>query len=239
MNISFGIDDKFALSIEDLPTSLTYSVDWRFLVDIPSECQILIISGAYDGFGFPLYQMTGSKIVYWRRHELHPIKNLNSPFTTDIDQIQAEAASPPFQKHSFNLIVIPDGLPRKTTISTIIELLRPGGSIIFGFSNRLFNKKFLRNKVGISKSDFALKLTKWFSRTGMFEILLFGTIPNHLIPGIIFPLHPNLIKFALNRFYGNKIPKVIINMLTKPGITPLTLWFLPAYYLIATKNKKP
>lgn len=238
MKTTLGTNGKLTPPIGNLPTHLTYSVDWRFLVEMPSECQILIFSEAYDGFGFPLSQVSRSKIVIWRCQELLPLKNSSSSITTDVDIIQAEATFPPFQKHSFDFILVPDGFPRKTIIPMVIDLLREGGSIIIGFSNRLFDINFIRNKADKSKSEFALKLANWFKRTGMFEIVLFGTIPNHLVPDIIFPLHHNPIKFALNRFYGHKISNIILNLLTIPGIIPIALWFLPAYYLIATKNKK-
>jgi hypothetical protein len=236
MKTTLGTNGKLTLPIGNLPTHLTYSVDWRFLVEMPSECQILIFSEAYDGFGFPLSQISRSKIVIWRCHDLLPLKNSSSPITTNVDSIQAEATFPPFQKHSFDFILVPDGLPRKTAIPMVIDLLREGGSIIIGFSNRIFDINFIRNKAGKSKSEFAFTLANWFNRKGMFEIVLFGTIPNHLIPDIIFPLRPYPIKFALNRFYGHKISNIILNLLTIPGIMPIALWFLPAYYLIATKK---
>ncbi len=219
--------------------SQQHSVDWRFCVDMPPRSRVLVISESYDGFAYPLQKVMDARVIVWHTQQSAEtdeiLKTQSCSDTTDC--LQGRLSHPPFGKQSFDLIILPDGLTPKKRLRTFYSLLQPGGSLVIGFFNRWSIKKRPYPAMRGVKDETMRKMRRYLRASGFVELSIYGTLPNHKIPDIIFPLEAQTMRYTLNRHFGHKIPHYLLRWLSISFISaPLISLLLPAYYIIATKE---
>lgn len=204
-------------------TSLpAYSVDWRFLLPVHKKARMLVICGAQNDFdrsfqelGIPIETMSFDKLDL--RHGMQ---------------------SSPYEPQSFDVVAAPLGLNstrRQGGRSELAQrlkwartLIRPGGAILFGFSNRWDIR--CRDQAS-SDASTIFEISRLLSGLGIETKCLYGAVPEPMAPEYIFPLDAQSLGFVLNHRYQHKFPGMFLN-LTKTSAMNILLHFLPFYYLV-------
>jgi len=155
------------------------------------------------------------------------------------DSVLADPLTLPFSPACFDLVVMPLGLPRQRWNAAgrrhldvqraIRRLIRPGGTLLLGFSNRL---DFLR---GSTSEHYALtprRAVRLLLRAEYSSVDLYGAVPNLTVPEYIFPLTPQVLAFVLRSRYRQKLPARLLRWLIQAGFAN----FLPAYFAVASTS---
>ena len=218
------IDPSFE---EEFHEAVKDTVDWRLMIDLPDEPNILISAGEHDNFLLPLIEEKNPRLIFWSypNNKYRP----GATKTNKINFLHTNLSSPPFKKQSFNLILFRENIPDPHCIRPLVDLLHPGGSLIFKFHNPFWKIKFSSLSFRIEEVK---RLINVFITSKHYQKKVFGLIPNPRNPTFIFPLRKRVMSFAIKRYYGHKLNPILVDFLTKPGISSMTIRFLPAYLFI-------
>ncbi len=191
------------------------STDWRFLLPLHRESCLLVVGGKRDDYS-ALFERVGVASISWHAD------------TTALSVLPAA---------SFDIIAFPLGLPSGAAIwQTIRRLLRPGGTLLFGFSN-------LR---GLNRDEQhgALHSNPWFlsfklRQEGYSQVELFGALPNLNAPENIFPLESPSLNFVLQNRYRYKLPASVLGLAFHPAMAGLLSNLIPHYFVVAKWDDCP
>jgi len=213
-------------------------VDWRFLVDIPNSGRILILYNQSIDFLFPIAQvylpeMIISVIPSSGDYPLCTQLRFESTLTT----IQGDVAHLPIRENTFDLVIDLNASIEKDALPAIIQCIKPGGSLVFGFPNPVHfrrNKKKYLQPGSFWKS--ILLIWKLWSIQSITK-KVFGVLSDPIVPEIIFPINTQSIKFVMRRIFNRKFPPVFLCVSSLIASFPLTALLMPAYILILRKIK--
>lgn len=191
-------------------TSFQYSLDWRFFLPISNASRVL-----YIGAG-------GEEVrSFFQRLNVHGVFHLERNL---LDEIQLFFAS----GSRFDVISIPyDGFPPQVYIE-IKKILRPGGSLLLGFSN--YYRARDEHAISIFEVRSLLK-TAGFSR-----VKYYGVLPDQRAPEYIFPLDLRSARFVLRHRYRRRMKFWLLQTLSLSPFLFVLLYFLPAYYVVAKSD---
>ena len=235
MNLVFSNGSQHLSLGEDVLEGLGDSIDWRFLVDLPDDSRILVISNTVDEFINPILEVNKPKLTAWliQKNDLSIGDGIFS--TTNTNFIHSTISALPFHSPSFNPIIIRKNTPEYNHVKYLMALFKPGGSLIFGFTNpinfRNSENKFPYRFYYLFKNLFSLLM-----KSDEILITAFGTIPNHRVPYFIFPLDPQIYRFAVRRYFGHKIHPLLLSIFSFPICAFITSKLLPAYIFILQRK---
>ncbi len=204
-----------------LPNS---SADWRFLLPITESSRVLIIGGEHDDFT-ELFGKMGVSAVTWLRGLL-PADSENN--NKNSGQSKFDIVAIPFGFRS-------DKLTHEVDVHQMIrQLMRPGGTILIGFSNRLglFRRGFQSNSYYSTPWRMIHKLRL----AGYSQIDLYGAMPNLETPEYIFPLRTQLLSFTLQHRYRYKLPARLFHFFSSKPVVFIFLYLLSYYFVIAKSD---
>jgi hypothetical protein len=182
------------------------------LLPITRESRLLVVGGKQDDYS-ALFGKVGVASVSWH---------------SDVSGLSALPAS------SVDVIAFPLGLPSGGAIwQTIHRLLRPGGTLLFGFSN-------LRGLNRNGQPE-ALQINPWFlwsklKQAGYSQAEMFGAMPNLSAPENIFPLEYPSLNFALRNRYRYKLPASLLGFAFHPAMSGLLSNLIPHYFVVAKRD---
>lgn len=173
------------------------AVDWRLLLPAPKTERILLIERGDNDFA-------------------RSFRELKIPI-----QIASTLADLP-TRGDFDLIAAPLGLDASASLSTLRGLLRPGGTLLFGFARR----------------DASLAaMTRSLRGLGFRSIQFYAAIPDLISPEYILPLDAQALSFMLAHRYEHKLPRLALRAIASGALFPfmgLVRNLLPNYFAVAT-----
>ncbi len=221
--------------VQAAPSLPGCSADWRFLLPITNNSRVLIITHGCDEFALSLGGDV--KAITWRsnisayRNRESSVKNGNVLF--------ADYLFPPFPPSSFDIIALPLGIPsgiskmgNRQFHQNIRRLLRPGGSMLFGFANPWGIRRSSDSEHTYSTINNMLGLLRGIANYSSVEI--YGVFPNLAMPEFIFLPRPENLRFILQRRYKYKIPNPLLNLFSSLVFTSVLSKFLPFYFAVAS-----
>lgn len=211
--------------------------DWRFLPGIPSSGKVLILHAnrcqPAEGLG------TVFDIVITMSERL-PLKKPCSQ--AEFPYVQASGVHPPLKPRSFDLIAFPNGLHvderishelLDTLLDAIRRLLRPGGVLYLGFTNRWSYKRITR---GFQRGQFLASLSsikRLLHRSGFQGYGTYAMIPDHKTPAYITPVHKEALGFSLGLYLRRSRHGRWLGRLISPRFVSRFGWLLPGYGIVA------
>jgi hypothetical protein len=197
------------------------SMDWRFLLPILAESKVLIVGGGCDEFT-QFFGQLGIESIAWDHDFLNPTRT-------------------PFPELHFEIIAIPHGFPDKGLSSspqqhlevyrTMWHFLKPGGTILIGFSNA----QVIRRRINPDNYYSTPRLMRQLLQKAGYEtVTLYGAIPNLFTPEYIFPLTRKTVGFTLKHRYRYKLPARLLRWFDHPFFTAGFSHLLPSYFATAT-----
>lgn len=181
------------------------AVDWRLLFPTRTGGTILLIERGDSDFTRSLHKLNNSV------------------------QTAAGLADLP-GRGAFDLVAAPLGWDasaqtsggRAAALRTLRGLLRPGGSLLLGFTRR----------------DASLAaMTRSLRGLGFRSIQFFAALPNLAAPEYIFPIEAQALSFVLAHRYENKLPRPVLRAATLVLHSPLMALvqnLLPNYFAVAS-----
>jgi hypothetical protein len=187
------------------------SADWRFLLPITKDSRLLIVGGEQDDYS-DLFCRAGMASVSWH-------KDVSVSTLSDLPS------------SSFDVVAFPLGLPAGTAVPRSIRfLLRPGGTLFFGFSNIRGLSRDLQ--AGMLESNPWL-LSGRLRRSGYSQVELFGVRPSLGAPENIFPLQYPSLNFTLQNRYRYKLPAGLSRLVFHRFMAGLLSNIIPHYFVVA------
>jgi hypothetical protein len=122
----------------------------------------------------------------------------------------------------FDLIAAPLGLDTPASLSTVRGLLRPGGSLLFGFT---------RQETSLPT------ITRSLHELGFRSIQFFAAIPDLISPEYIMPLDAQALSFMLEHRYEHKLPQLALQAVRGGILSPfmgVVRHLLPNFFAIAS-----
>ena len=165
-------------------------------------------------------------------------RDLGIPFdAVSSDTFTADRSPLQFESGSFDIVSAPLGFGRQgqlaQTLLSVRSLIRAGGTLLLGFSNRWD----IRRKGGeFSHSSTIREMSHILQQAGFGAVRYYGAFPEPLTPEYIFPLNAQSLMFALNHRYQHKLPGYFLK-LTRTPATKALLNFLPFFYVVAWVDK--
>jgi hypothetical protein len=234
------LDREPAIYQAQLPSS---STDWRLLLPLKEKTKLLVITNKNDDygqyflpFGIETYTLDSLRSDQLQDDVKHSPRNPETGITT------AKHSELPFSQAVYDVIAMPfgflEGIPmankpkRLEQLKAIRHLIRPGGSLLIGFSNLWGHLLKLNYRNDLSTPQTIVNL---LLRANYDSIKLFAAIPNPIIPEYIFPISPQTTSFFLKHRYKRKLPKSLINFITQPKTASLFSNLLSSYYAVAIR----
>ncbi len=209
---------KFVTPLNEISLP-THSVDWRFLLPTYEKPNILVICYEQNDYDRSFQEL-----------EI-PIK------TISFDKL--EETKLPFELESFDIVAAPLGLNRNNTqggrsgfiesLKLIRRLILPGGTFLFGFSNRW---DIRQRRLKSSHVSTIREISRHLLKLRYEAPIYYGAIPEPLTPEYIFPLDAQSLGFVLNHRYQHKLPGYFLKLTKTPAVNVM-LNFLPFYYAVA------
>lgn len=215
--------------------TFNYSFDWRFFLPISTESKVLVLGqGCQEVKQFlDLLGFTFVKAYSEIATLLSTGNDGQYPDTRQMGDMPADFLS------YFDAVVMPYGTPSPKPAAgrfsqfdlymNLKRFIRPNGTLMVGFSNRLHFWRPPRSNEGSTPWRTATSL----KRAGYIAIHKYGVLPYSHVPDFIFPLTVNAVGFILKHKYRAKIPSGILNAISNPLYTPLLLNLFPSYFFIA------
>ncbi len=204
---------KFEMRTNTFP--LEHSADWRFLLPISANSACLLlgrglgdVAQLFAQLGFPTH-------------------------LADFEELRRET---PLLLTNFDFALLPLGFAGNTlnkeveTLVEIAKMLRPGGRILLGFSNR-YNIYPARSAATSPAAP--ARIRKALTAAGYAEAVFYAALPNLELAEYIFPLNRQAAAFVLDRRYQHKTPFGPQGWKALLGIAPLLLDLFPAYFATA------
>ncbi|MCZ2123474.1 MAG: hypothetical protein LC108_14545 [Anaerolineales bacterium] len=204
---------KFEMRTNTFP--LEHSADWRFLLPISANSACLLlgrglgdVAQLFAQLGFPTH-------------------------LADFEELRRET---PLLLTNFDFALLPLGFVGNTlnkeveTLAEIAKMLRPGGRILLGFSNR-YNIYPARSAATSPAAP--ARIRKALTAAGYAEAVFYAALPNLELAEYIFPLNRQAAAFVLDRRYQHKTPFGPQGWKALLGIAPLLLDLFPAYFATA------
>ncbi|MEB2334293.1 MAG: hypothetical protein OZ914_08265 [Anaerolineaceae bacterium] len=204
---------KFEMRTNTFP--LEHSADWRFLLPISANSACLLlgrglgdVAQLFAQLGFPTH-------------------------LADFEELRRET---PLLLTNFDFALLPLGFAGNTlnkeveTLAEIAKMLRPGGRILLGFSNR-YNIYPARSAATSPAAP--ARIRKALTAAGYAEAVFYAALPNLELAEYIFPLNRQAAAFVLDRRYQHKTPFGPQGWKALLGIAPLLLDLFPAYFATA------
>ncbi|MBL8100209.1 MAG: hypothetical protein JNK81_13580 [Anaerolineales bacterium] len=190
--------------------SFRYSLDWRFFLPISEKSRMLYIGES------------GEEIqAFFQRLNINYVSYLENDI---VDKIRSLSAS----SSTFDIVSIPYTVFSHSTYPEVKKILRPGGSLLLGFSN-LYRSK---NENAIS----LIKLKSLLMKAGFSQIKYYGVFPDQYAPEYIFPLKLQATKFALRHRYQYRMKSWLLQTLSFSVFLFALSYFLPAYYVVVKND---
>jgi len=223
-------------------SSPSYSADWRFLLPIAEGSQVLIVGGEHDDFT-QFFSKIGVSTTTWLCG--------SSSFwdeRTRRDNIDrgasalADLSASPFPPASFDIVAIPFGFSSRNSAGrqhdieayqTVRRLIRPGGTLLVGFSNIWGIRRRFRPE---SYYSTPWRIIRRLRHTGYSSIDLYGVMPNLNIPEYIFPLTTQALGFTLQHRYRYKLPANFLRWFSNSLIVSVFSKLLSGYFVVAKIN---
>lgn len=215
------------------------SADWRFLLPITQNSRVLIIGGEQDDFT-ELFGKIGISEIIWLCGSLPAGgENHKNNGQSEFDAVESLTAQS-FPPISFDIIAIPFGFPGRKLLDDVDvyqivrSLLRPGGTMLIGFSNRfgLFRRRFQSNFYYSTPC----RMIRNLRLAGYSQIDIFGAMQNLETPEYIFPLKTHLLSFTLQDRYRYKLPASLLYFLSNKPVVSILLYLLSYYFVIAKSD---
>jgi SAM-dependent methyltransferase len=233
--------EHVSLPLDPLKAKLPeYGIDWRFLLPMRAAARTLILSDTWTDSSarFADLEMqaischtvgAGSDADPWVSGAARPDGE---------PRVVAHPAQLPFAGGSFDAVVIPFGIPKGLLaagygagrLSALKRLLRPGGTLLLGFSNRW---GFLRRGRRMGLAAGPASITRLLSRAGFGRRRLYAAVPNLDRPAYIFPLDQRPLQFFLRHGLLGKRGAALLRVLPIPILTRLMPGMLPSYFVVA------
>ncbi|MBI5932762.1 MAG: aminoglycoside phosphotransferase family protein [Chloroflexi bacterium] len=181
-------------SVSDIPN---HAVDWRLFLPARKTERILLLERGDSDFG-------------------RSFRELKIPFETASSLTDLPA------QRDFDLVAAPLGLDASASLPTLRDLLRPGGTLLFGFARR----------------DASLAaMTRSLRGLGFRSVQFFAAIPDLISPEYILPLGAQELSFMLAHRYEHKLPRLALRAIASGALFPfmgLARHLLPNYFAVAS-----
>jgi aminoglycoside phosphotransferase (APT) family kinase protein len=175
----------------------SHAVDWRLLLPTQKMEQILLIERGDSDF-------------------TRSFRELKIPVQTVSNLADLPTRS------DFDLVVAPLGVDAPASLSTLHGLLRPGGSLLLGFT----------------RQDTSLPtMTRALRGLGFRSIQFFAAIPDLISPEYIMPLDAQALSFMLVHRYEHKLPQLALQAVRGGILFPfmgVVRHLLPNFFAIAS-----
>lgn len=217
-----------------------FSVDWRFLLPVRAQARILILTETGDDFSD---HFAGLGIEVVSTH-LPGVQSRGDAPMGEHEAVESgrrlvtHPADEPLEAASFDAVVLPFGLPEALSgsspgsdpLSGLRRLLRSGGVLLLGFSNR-WGLLGRGQRAGIPMSPASMRRRLRAAGFGGFRE--YGAAPNLERPAYIMPLkNPPLQFFLRHRLLGRSVGP-LLRLLPAPLIGRLLPALLPCYFVVA------
>lgn len=194
---------------------LKNSIDWRFFIPMPTTSgRVLIIDVDYDEYFYLYKNLSGYVIDYY--------SNLHDFFS--------EKRLP-----SYNIVIIPHGVSVEDWDNRLLQkikhVLLPGGVLFLGFYNSFGFPALIKNKNNAATIN---KVRSFLIQEKYSSIFFLGMLSDLSAPEYIFPLTPELLRFALKQKYSRKIFINFLLSLLSSSSLKIFLKVLPCYSVVAT-----
>ncbi len=209
---------KFAPHLNEISLP-SHSVDWRFLLPIYEKPGMLVICGEQNDYDRSFREL-GISVM-----------------TVPFDKLDATAL--PFAPQSFDIVAAPLGVSRINnqggrsgfveSLRSVRRLIRPGGALLLGFSNRWDIRRKSRES---SYASTTWEMSHLLQELGYETKRYYGAVPEPLAPEYIFPLDALSLGFVLNHRYQHKLPDYFLKLTKTPAVNAL-LNFIPFFYVVA------
>ncbi len=174
-----------------------HAVDWRLLLPARKTERILLLERGDSDFG-------------------RSFRELKIPFETASSLTDLPAHG------DFDLVAAPLGLDASDSLRTLRGLLRPGGTLLFGFARR----------------DASLAaMTRSLRGLGFRSVQFFAVIPDLVSPEYILPLDAQELSFMLAHRYEHKLPRLALQAVAGGALFPfmgLVRHVLPNFFAVAS-----
>ncbi|MEW6401727.1 MAG: hypothetical protein AB1649_08005 [Chloroflexota bacterium] len=201
------------------------SADWRFLLPIGAQSSVLVVTPDCDEFALSLDAIN--------------VRNTTQRFDDFIARLGRAASQ--------DVIAFPLGIPTgfsavdearfEAFLENALELLRPGGAVLFGFANRWGLRGRKRKDAPLPSTPGEMKrllISVGYSSA----VEIYCAFPNLQTPEYIFSPHATDLRFMLRRRYRHKLPGFFVNLISSPLPTRLILRAVPFYYAVAYRARR-
>lgn len=222
------------------PSNPGFSTDWRFLIPLESDSNILVITDGQDQLHNALNK-TRLNGVTWRVESLLVVggsSSLDHDPSNSSNTLGINSLFQSFSPGSFSAVVIPFGfsitwsrVQWQTFHRLVHRLIHPGGNLLFGFRNFLY---IMGAKTQKMHSFTARQISRDLTSIGYSSVNLFGVMPTLLIPEYVFPFSPPFLSFVLQRRYRRNLPFEILRLIFNPNWVSIFSGLVPYYYAMAT-----
>ena len=176
-----------------------HAVDWRLLLPAQKTERILLIERDDSDFG-------------------RSFRELKIP-------VQIASSLTDLPAHGdFDLVAAPLGLDASASLPTLRGLLRPGGSLLFGFARRDASlAAMMRSLRGL----------------GFRSVQFYAAIPDLISPEYILPLDAQALSFMLAHRYEHKLPRLLLRAISHGLLSPfmgVLQNLLPNYFAVASDS---
>jgi SAM-dependent methyltransferase len=153
-------------------------------------------------------------------------------------QVVAHPVLLPFADSSFDAVVIPFGIPKDLRdagygadgLSGLRRMLRPGGTLLLGFSGHW---GFLRRGRRMGRAARPASMGRLLAEAGFGGSRLYAAVPNLDRPAYIFPLRKRPLQFFLQHRFLGKRGAALLSVLPPRLLTRLIPGMLPSYFIVA------
>lgn len=200
-------------------------IDWRLLLPLPEGCRILVAGIAAAEIASALRTLGA---------EAESGEAGASP---------ADAGAARCSVPAYDVVALPLGLApagrlagptARTALGALAHRLKPGGTILVGFSSPI---RFRRGPAREALSLRPARMVDALERAGFGSVQLYGALPGLDAPAHVFPLQREPFAFALRRHYRERVPAVVLALLSTPLALSLLAHALPAYFATAVRAR--